>query len=122
MHHSTRLNYTIANNAEQTLELDKSGSASVRLSFEAYDYVDFFVYGGVSKGRISYENGQLAREHDDISGKMGGVGFEFMNESPMRFRVEYRHTQYDEIKLLAAGNTKYSPRSNALTVGVQFVF
>ncbi len=122
MHHSTRLKYAIANNPEQRLELDKSGSGSVRLSFEAYEYVDFFVFGGVTKGRINYENGQSARQHDDLSGKMGGVGFEFMNESPMRFRVEYRHTKYDDVKLLAQSNTKYSPRSNALSIGAQFVF
>ena len=128
--HNTKLKFMRANSLIRRLDLDESYGGNVRLGFEIYEFMDFYIYAGLTRLKTTAKSSFIdplsltIKTTDDVTGKLGGLGLELMNNSPMRLRLEYRYTKYHDCKALAINqlhaNRKHNSGSNVVTLGAQY--
>ncbi len=128
--HNTNLKFMRANSLIRRLDLDESYGGNLRLGFEVYEFMDFYIYAGLTRLKTTAKSSftdplsLTIKTTDDFTGKLGGLGLELMNNSPMRLRLEYRYTKYYDCKALAINqlqtNRKHNPSSNVITLGAQY--
>lgn len=96
LNHDFELGYTGADNT-QLMEMTTSNSISTLLKTRFNDQTNVYLRLGLAQSKLEFTSGSGDVIEDDVKGAIAGFGVEFLNESDMTFRMEYRYTTYDEM-------------------------
>lgn len=118
-----QFNYT-EDESTQALSFDSTVAISTLIKGSYTDNVDLYLRLGVGQAQVELTSAADEVSDEKLTAGIVGLGVEFLNESDMALRLEYRYTDYEEVDAFELDDTAVSTdfTSHAFHLGIHYRF